>query len=127
MSVASDMLLRRLAGDDSLTRGLGDVEARMLVEWIVNWGELLLSSAKNSAEAESLALRLARRGRAIARFVLLWKEPRCRAAAIQLVATEQFAWPLPASESITSLELMEQILNWEQAAHAECEPMNRQR
>jgi hypothetical protein len=113
MPVASDPLIRQLAGDDSLTRELGDVEARMLVEWVVDWGELLAATARTSQEAERLLLRLRRRGRAINRFVHLWcQRPAC-AAAVQLAAVERFAWPLPDAELCQPIDLMDYILNWE--------------
>lgn len=113
MPVASDTLIRGIARDDSLTRGLGDIEARMLVEWVVDWAELLTEAARSEQDAESLVQRLSRRGKAIGRFVQLWCNPRERGAATQLAATERFGWPLPTDRKVSPPDLMEHILNWE--------------
>lgn len=99
--------------DDALTRQLGDPEARILVEWLVERVEHLVETA-SSWEAEQEALRLHRRGRAIARFVALWGIPRERGAAIQLAASEQFRWPLP-DPYMDPCELMYTIVTWESA------------
>lgn len=112
MAVDCDPLIRGLVRDESLTRGLGDEEARMLVEWVVEWAELLAEAARSDADAEKLVGRLARRGRAIGRFVRLWSEPHSRGAAQQLFAAERFAWPLPG-RPIDPPDLMQQILTWE--------------
>jgi hypothetical protein len=114
MPIASDALLRGIARDESLTRGLGDEEARMLVDWLVGWAEVLADGVRTIEDAERLAERLRRRGRAISRFVQLWIEPRSRGAAAQLAATERFAWPLPSGRREPA-DLMEQILNWERS------------
>ncbi len=108
-----DDLIRGIARDDSLTRGLGDVEGRMLVEWVVDWAELLTDAARTDADAEKLVTRLTRRGRAIARFVQLWCRPHSRPAATQLAASERFTWPLPTRGPVDAPDLMEHILNWE--------------
>ena len=71
--------VRGLARDEALTRGLGDEEARMLVEWLVAWAELLIETARDPCDAQELVARLSRRGRAIGRFVQLWCD-RGRAA-----------------------------------------------
>lgn len=107
-----DALIRGIARDESLTRGLGDVEARMLVEWVVDWAELLSDAARSEHDAAKLVNRLTRRGRAIGRFVQLWCQPRHRAAATQLAASERFTWPLPSAR-VAPPDLMEHILNWE--------------
>ena len=111
-AVAIDPLIRGLVRDDSLTRGLGDEEARMLVDWLVDWAELLAGGARNAPEAKSLLDRLCRRGKAISRFVQLWVEPRTRGSAMQLAAVERFAWPLPGRR-IDTADLMHHILTWE--------------
>ena len=118
MTAATDPLIRGLLRDDSLTRGLGDEEARMLVEWMVDWAELLAGAARTDAEAETLVARLGRRARAIGRFVLLWSDPRTRGSAAQLAAVERFAWPLP-DRGIDPPDLMHHILTWENQHHAE--------
>ena len=112
MSVDCAPLLRGILRDDGLTRGLGDIEARMLVEWVADWTELLAEAARTEEDAWSCVRRLCRRARAIARFVQLWCEPGGQGAAAQLAAAERFAWPLP-SEPIEPPDLMHHILTWE--------------
>src|SRR5690606_23482264 len=75
---------------------LGDIEARMLVDWVTDWTELLADAARSDEDARVLVARLIRRGKAIGRFVALWSDPRARGSAAQLAAVERFAWPLPA-------------------------------
>ncbi len=113
MADRHDALIRGIARDESLTRGLGDVEARMLVDWVVDWAELLSDAARTEDDAARLVNRLTRRGRAIGRFVQLWCLPKHRSAATQLAATERFTWPLPADGRVPPADLMEHILNWE--------------
>ncbi len=112
--MASAALVVGLARDESMTRGLGDIEAQLLVTWATDWAELLADAARSEIDAERLVARLLLRAKAIARFVQLWFAPRGRPAAIQLAASERFEWPLPdESELMSSVELMEHILNWE--------------
>lgn len=113
-----DPLIRNLVRDDALTRGLGDEEARMLVEWTVEWAELLGENARSERDAEALIARLGRRAKAIGRFVQLWVEPRTRGNANQLAATERFCWPMPDA-GLEAPDLMQHILNWEQADRRE--------
>jgi hypothetical protein len=112
MAVDCDPLVRAAVRDESLTRGLGDEEARMLVEWVADWAELLAGAAQSDRDAEVLVNRLCRRGRAIGRFVRLWCEPNGRGAAAQLFAAERFSWPLP-NQAVDPPDLMQQILTWE--------------
>jgi hypothetical protein len=114
MVVDCDPLIRSIVRDESLTRGLGDEEARMLVEWVVDWAELLVEAARTEADAQRLVTRLCRRGRAIGKFVYLWclDSFRNRPGATQLAASERFAWPLPADD-IDAADLMQHILTWE--------------
>ena len=111
-TTAIDSWVRSMVRDDSLTRGLGDVEARMLVDWLVGWAELLGDGVRSDPDAESLVRRLGRRGKAISRFVQLWVEPRTRGGAMQLAAVERFAWPLP-ERAVDPADLMHRILAWE--------------
>jgi hypothetical protein len=106
-----DPLLSLILADERLTRGLGDAEARILVEWLVEQAEHL-AGAGPPAAAESEVRRLCRRGRGIARFVSLWCLDRRRGAAGQLAVTERFAWPLPEAAA-EPCELMHAILRWE--------------
>ena len=113
MPAATDSLIRGIARDESLTRGLGDIEARMLVEWVGEWAELLTAASRTDRDAETLVNRLCRRGKAIGRFVQLWCDRKGRKAATQLAATERFTWPLPEDAKVSPPDLMEHILNWE--------------
>jgi hypothetical protein len=107
----SNPLLAHILGDERLTRGLGDAEARVLVEWLVERAEHLACAAP-AAQAAAEVGRLCLRGRAIARFVTLWGLPRARGAAGQLAAAERFHWPLPGG-AVDPCELMQGILRWE--------------
>ncbi|MFO0965832.1 MAG: hypothetical protein U0793_09655 [Gemmataceae bacterium] len=109
-------LLDPILSDDSLSRGLGDAEARMLVEWLVDRSER--HAARRDAGLLSQAIqRWRQRARALARFVHLWCYQNDHGAACQLAATERFPWPLPCCD-IDPLDLMADILNWEE----ECRP-----
>src|SRR5262245_32923229 len=94
--------------NDSLTRNLGDPEARMLVEWLADRAEEL----SVHFDAERQVVGLCRRARAVACFVCLWCYRRDRKAAGQLAATERFPFPLP-TRVMEPCELMQIILNWE--------------
>lgn len=112
MVVEIDPVVRRLVRDESITRGLGDEEGRMLIEWVVDWAELFTNAARNHSDAESLSNRLTRRAKAINRFVQMWSNPSTRVGASQLAASERFQWPLP-DDDISAADLMEHILGWE--------------
>ena len=105
-------LIRALARDEGLTRGLGDIEARMLIEWAAGWAELLARAAPDADQATEVVERVRRRAGTVARFVRLWGRPHTRAAACQLAATERATWPLPAGR-IDPGDLMHAVLNWE--------------
>ena len=114
----SNPLLRGILNDDALTRGLGDAEARVLVEWLVDAAERLAETATPEiATREVLRLRL--RGRSVARFVQLWSLDHDWGSALQLAATERFPWPMPDT-ALDPCELMQEIVFWEtQAADPE--------
>jgi hypothetical protein len=105
-------LLSHILDDDTLTRGLGDQEARVLIEWLVDQAEALDAAGGSTEEVAALVGRLCRRGRAIARFVALWCHLGQRGAALQLAAAERFRWPLPNCQ-VEPDELMYGILTWE--------------
>ena len=105
-------LLRPILDNEAVTRGLGDPEARILVEWLVERTETLAETTGCEQVARSQVDRLCRRARAISRFVTLWAQPRERGAACQLAAAEQFTWPLPETAE-DPCELMQFILAWE--------------
>jgi hypothetical protein len=108
----STPLVRHVLREEAVTRGLGDIEARMIVEWLAERAEQIAITAPNETIAWVLVRRHCRRARAIACFVRLWADPESRGAAIQLAAAERMHWPLPTGE-IESGELMEAILGWE--------------
>jgi hypothetical protein len=105
-------LLSHILDNDLLTRGLGDPEARMLVEWLVDRAERIADLAPSEESAQKQVQSLCRRGRAIGRFVGLWNQPRARGAAAQLAAAERFTWPLPPPTA-DPCEIMHSVLLWE--------------
>jgi hypothetical protein len=102
-------LLRPILADEALTRHLGDAEARMLVEWLVEWAE---RSAGTAASPAGAVAALCRRARAISLFVVLWCYRGDRGAAGQLANAERFDWPLPPAD-VDPCTLMECILHYE--------------
>jgi hypothetical protein len=106
-------LLRHVLRDEALTRRLGDAEARVLVEWLVEHAERLARAAPE-AVAEREVRRLCRRGRGIARFVSLWCLERDHGGAAQLAASEGFPWPLPPPD-VGPCRLMQDVLVYEDA------------
>jgi hypothetical protein len=105
-------LLSHILDDEALTRGLGDEEARILVEWLVEQAEIVAETITSEARAADEVKGLCRRCRAIGRFVGLWSHPRSRGAAGQLAAAERFAWPFP-SAAADPCEIMANILRHE--------------
>ena len=104
--------LNPILHSEGLTRGLGDCEARLLVEWLVEQAEQIGEQALTGEVTQRRITQLCRRGRAIAHFVQLWCHDYDAAAAYQLAATERFSWPLP-SEPADAFDLMTAILSWE--------------
>ena len=113
MPMLAKPLLTRILGNDALTRGLADPEARLLVEWVVEQAERFAVGTESATAVENDVHRLCRRCRAIGRFVNLWCHERERGAACQLAAAERFTWPLPDSVSVDPCELMQTILDCE--------------
>jgi hypothetical protein len=105
-------LLSQILEDDALTRGLGDAEARVLVEWLVEHAERLAATQTDARAAHAEVNKLCRRGRSVSRFVLLWCHQGAPGAAGQLAAAERLNWPLPTT-TVDPCELMEGILSWE--------------
>lgn len=104
--------LRHILGNEALTRGLSDPEARILVEWLVEKVEHHAEHAHSEAAVWEQVRFLCRRARAIGRFVTLWCHAQTRGAAAQLAAAERFAWPLPQPLA-DPCEIMHAILTWE--------------
>jgi hypothetical protein len=105
--------LEHILSDEALTRDLGDAEARVLVEWLVEQAERL--AARAPEEALAAVRKLCRRGRAIARFVSLWCLERAPGPAAQLAASERLDWPLPHGPT-DPCDLMQRIVGWERPA-----------
>jgi hypothetical protein len=108
----STPLLRLVLQDEAITRGLGDEEARVLVEWLVEWAELLAEESETEETAWQGIRMLCRRARGLGKFVCLWSQDESRGAAVQLAAAERFHWPLPISDEDPA-DLMQRILKWE--------------
>jgi hypothetical protein len=106
-------LLHPILRDDALTRHLGDAEARIMVEWLVERAESLAADVDAEAKVRSLC----RKARAIGLFVGLWCYRGQPGAAAQLANAERFDWPLPEPGMDPDL-LMEQILDHESRAAA---------
>jgi len=105
-------LLRPIVDNEALTRGLGDPEARVLVEWLVAEAEILAEIDLGEEQLAWEVYCLCERARSLSRFVLLWCYRDNWGAACQLAATERFPWPLP-STAMDPCELMEEILGYE--------------
>lgn len=104
-------VLNLILDDERLTRNLGDAEARVLIEWLVEEAENLPSSLTGEGVVAEVQ-RLCRRGRSLSRFVSLWSVEEDRQGAMQLAACERFVWPLP-DQSVDPCQLMQQIVGWE--------------
>jgi hypothetical protein len=111
-----ETLIRQMLQSESLTRGLEDPEARVLVEWMVEKIEYLSDDATPEAALPRSLDCLTQRARAIARFVSLWSQGE-RGAAVQLAAVERFLWPLP-TRAVDPCELMRAILSREPVQRA---------
>ena len=116
--MVSKSLLSPILEDENLTRGLGDPEARVLVEWLVDRTEASHAASGCEERSRRDQSRWHRRGRSIARFVELWCYHQDHGAACQLAATERFGWPFPATD-VDPCDLMVQILEWELEGTAE--------
>jgi hypothetical protein len=86
--------LTPILDDEALTRHLGDAEARVLVEWLVDTAEKRTADLP-ATEHGRFVVGLCRRGRTMARFVRLWCQEALPGAAAQLAAAEGLDWPLP--------------------------------
>jgi hypothetical protein len=104
-------LLNLILDDEALTRHLGDAEARVLVEWLVDQAERAGETLSPEAVLPEIH-QLRRRGRALARFVRLWCLDDLPGAAAQLAAAERLEWPLPDGPVEPCL-LMQHIVDWE--------------
>lgn len=103
-------LLSPILDDETLTRGLGDAEARALVEWLVERSEQI--HRHGASDIGGMIQSLCRRARTIARFVYLWCYQMDHGAACQLAATERFSWPFPTPEA-DPYDVLLEALAWE--------------
>ena len=108
-------VLTPILDNDALTRGLGDAEARMLVEWLVDQADRHAVLTGDEACVAREVERLCRWARGIGRFVYLWCYREMHGPAIQLAASERFDWTLPTTW-VDPCELMEHILESQEAA-----------
>jgi hypothetical protein len=106
----STPLVRHILRDEAVTRGLGDVESQMIVEWLANRAEHAADTMPSEAAAWALVHTTCRRARVIAAFVRHWSVGN-QGAALQLAGAERLHWPLPAGD-VDPGELMESILAW---------------
>ncbi len=109
MSVKS--LVAHILNDDALTYRLGDAEARVLIEWLVEQAERLAVTSPPGV-AEQAVRRLCRRGRTLACFVSLWCRDNARAGAVQFAACAGLSRALPTG-AVDPCELMQELLGLE--------------
>ncbi len=109
--MAPHALYSPILDDELLTRGLGDAEARMMVEWLIERSDACQVRLVSEA-CEREVHRLCHRARAMSRFVYLWCHQQLHGAACQLAATERFPWPLPATDE-DPCDVMNLILEYE--------------
>jgi hypothetical protein len=107
------LLLQPVLDDELLTRGLGDEEARLLIDWLVDQAELIAQRLVILERCQEEVSRLCRRARALSRFVNLWCHQMSHGAACQLAASERFRFPLPLPE-VDAYDLMRDILEFEE-------------
>lgn len=98
--------------DELLTRGLGDAEARVMVDWLVDRLESIHARFPELNGCRAEVQRLCHKARSIGRFVQLWCHQQLHGAACQLAATERFLWPLPSTDE-DAYDVMSAILDWE--------------
>lgn len=113
-SMQTRQLINRVLCDEGLTRGLGDAEAKILVEWLVEWFELLTESRLAAETFTPIWQQLCYRCRVFARLVALWCHQSGWAGALQLAACERLEFAPPRSLT-DPCELMQQLLDTEDA------------
>ncbi len=92
-------VLNPILDDEALTRHLGDSEARLLVEWLVDQAEHLGEALPEDAVTAEVR-RLCLRGRAIARFVRLWCMDELRGRPPSWPPSKSSPGPCPMGRSI---------------------------
>ncbi|MFQ3650786.1 MAG: hypothetical protein SNJ75_10665 [Gemmataceae bacterium] len=93
--------------DERLTAALGDAEACLLVNFLVDQAERLDGLQPEEAVWKAIA-HLCQRGRVLGRVVQLWHDQQCLAAT-QLAASEGLAEALP-SRRLDSCRLLERMI-----------------
>ena len=78
--MALKTLLEPVLDDELLTRGLGDEEARLLIEWLVDQAESIAGRLPSLERCREEVARLCRRARGVSRFVNLWCHQACHGA-----------------------------------------------
>lgn len=106
--MCSTALVNYVLRDEGITRGLDDIEARMIVEWLTDRAENL-GVTHDEPNAWPELKRHIHRARVVARFVQLWAKPNSRGAAMQLITAERLNWPLPSGD-IDAGALTEEII-----------------
>ena len=104
-------LVRYILRDEAVTRGLGDIEASLITDWLAGRAEQLAETAACEEQAWEQVQRLCQRARVISCFVRLWSNPISRGSAMQVVANERLHWPLPHGDMEPD-ELMLDLLRW---------------
>lgn len=127
MFMLTKKLLRQILDNEALTRGLGDPEARILIEWLVDRAEEFAQEASSPEAINREIKRLCVRARSIGRFVDLWCHRREQGAAVQLAGTEGFSWPLPAADTTDPCEIIQTILTCETGQRVARASMTRSR
>jgi hypothetical protein len=105
-------LVRCILRDEALTRGLGDIEARMVVDWLTDRAEIIADETDDERDAWLELERWRRKAKIIVAFVKMWSKASQRGAALQLMSAERVQWPLPTGPMDLG-NLMENILAWE--------------
>jgi hypothetical protein len=110
----AEPFIGRVLSDESLTRGLEDPEARLLVEWLIERIETLALIDDEDEVIRSHCEYVYRRSRTVRRFIALWCHERQPGAAVQLLAAERLDWPLPSTDFRDPCEILWPILEWEE-------------
>lgn len=109
----AEPFLERILDDEGLRGDLDDPAATLLIDWLTTRVRGLVAAASSESAAAKAVNALARRGRAISRFVTLW----CGQAEPEAMQTFQHqqgvAWSLPASTEREQLAVLRHILKQE--------------
>jgi hypothetical protein len=115
-------LLGQILGDETLTAGLTDPEARILVEWLVERVERLSAEAETEDRVREQFRRLCQRARLVRQFVVLWCHRQDAGAAAQLAACVRASWPLPSAAGGDPCDVMTAVLASESEERSSATP-----